>query len=80
MRVNEQLHETWSRDEMFWRQQFRIQWLKEGDSDTKFFHISIVIRRGRNRINLIKGADGSWVEGDTLIRCSFEYYFASLFN
>ncbi|KAK3183580.1 hypothetical protein Dsin_030866 [Dipteronia sinensis] len=47
------LEEMWigiMRDEQMWRQKFRIQWLKKGDKNTKFFHS---MANGRRRMNAI---------------------------
>ncbi|VVA23745.1 PREDICTED: Transposon TX1, partial [Prunus dulcis] len=35
---------------MFWLQKSRNTWLKEGDRNTKFFHLSTIIRRRRNKL------------------------------
>lgn len=35
-------------EEMLWLQKSRIEWLKSGDSNTRFFHTYTVIRRRRN--------------------------------
>lgn len=39
-------------EEIYWRQRSRLQWLKEGDGNTKFFH---AVANGRKCRNLIPG-------------------------
>ena len=41
-------------EEIFWRQKSRIQWLKEGEWNTRFFHKSTMANRAHNRISMIK--------------------------
>ena len=38
------------KEEMDWRQRFRQLWLKEGDANTRFFHL---VANGRRRMNQI---------------------------
>ncbi|CAL9020979.1 unnamed protein product [Prunus brigantina] len=40
----------------------RLKWLQEGDRNTKFFHLTTIIRRRRNRIERLKDDKGVWVE------------------
>lgn len=42
------------RSEILWKQKSRELWLKEGDKNTKFFHLSTIIRRRHNSIDAIK--------------------------
>jgi hypothetical protein len=55
-RKNEEshLHQEWEKickqEEILWRQKSRVQWLKEGEKNTKFFHRSRISRRTQNRI------------------------------
>lgn len=43
------------------RQKFKKVWLKDGDKNSKFFHTSLTVRKGRNTIHTIK--DGSnWIQ------------------
>jgi len=45
-------------EEIFWRQKSRIQWLKEGERNTRFFHKSTMANRAHNRISMIKDEGG----------------------
>eukprot|EP00253_Pinus_taeda_P028731 PITA_28731 len=40
-------------EEIFWRQKSRVQWLKEGKLNTRFFHRSTIANRKHNRISSI---------------------------
>ncbi|KAF9688550.1 hypothetical protein SADUNF_Sadunf01G0000100 [Salix dunnii] len=45
-------------EEAFYKQRSRVQWLKLGDQNTKFFHRSLMHRRSRNTINSLKDDQG----------------------
>ena len=47
-------------EEIFWRTKSRVQWLQEGDKNTKFFHAQTMKRRRRNTIRGLKEDDGIW--------------------
>lgn len=59
----------------------RINWLGEGERNTPFFHISILVRRKRNQINAIKNGVGEWIFDDreimNVIRKGFEDLFTT---
>ncbi|PRQ51592.1 putative transcription factor interactor and regulator CCHC(Zn) family [Rosa chinensis] len=44
---------------MYWQQKSRVKWLQEGDKNTKFFHLSTMIRRRRNKIEGLLDANGA---------------------
>ena len=53
----------------------------QGDHNTKFYHVSTLIRRKRNQILALKNAVGDWIheEGEIkqFIRCGFDQVFLS---
>ncbi|CAA7024087.1 unnamed protein product [Microthlaspi erraticum] len=67
-------------EELHWKQKSRVNWLKEGDHNTKFFHATTKQRRARNRITKIKRSDGSWAENEESIKHTATDYFSSLFT
>ena len=57
--VEARMVELCCREEIMWRQRARIQWLAEGDSNTKFFHKKASARKAKNHIMELQRADGS---------------------
>lgn len=47
--------------EAFWAQRSRIQWVREGGKNTKFFHRVASIRRLNNFIKGIQAPNGEWI-------------------
>ncbi|OMO50810.1 reverse transcriptase [Corchorus capsularis] len=48
-------------EETFWAQKSRVQWLQQGEKNTRFFHLSTICRRRRNRITMLRDGNGDWV-------------------
>ncbi|XP_075665040.1 uncharacterized protein LOC142634633 [Castanea sativa] len=68
------------RSEILWKKKSRELWLKEGDKNNKFFHLSTTICRRQNRIDAIKQDDGTWVTSSNQIREHFLNSFKDLFR
>jgi hypothetical protein len=66
--------------EIIWRQMSRETWLKDGDRNTQFFHLSIVIRRGRNSIDVIRADNGDWITTKADIKEFVVSKFQTLFT
>ncbi|XP_041020228.1 uncharacterized protein LOC121261886 [Juglans microcarpa x Juglans regia] len=67
------------REEIMWRQRSCVQWLKEGDQNTRYFHSKASFRKRRNVIRSFKDDGGLWYEDgqrDNLI----VDYFKNLFT
>ena len=51
-RVRREINELLDEEEIWWQQRSRVQWLGEGDRNTKYFHHRASERRKKNTINV----------------------------
>ena len=79
-KLQTELAEWLTRSEMIWRQKSRELWLKHGDKNSKFFHLSTIFQRRRNNIDSIKAENGSWISEASHIRNHFLKGFKNLFS
>ncbi|CAN1750215.1 hypothetical protein LINPERHAP1_LOCUS3970 [Linum perenne] len=79
-KVHLELEKTPWQENMLWRQKSRVQWIKEGDRNTKFFHLSTVHRRTANRIQSLTLGDGSWSFDDEEMKGFAISHFQDLFR
>eukprot|EP00253_Pinus_taeda_P025864 PITA_25864 len=56
----------------------RVQWLKEGERNTKFFHRSTIDNRAHNRISLIKDKDGNFLNSREEIEAVLVQHFSDI--
>ncbi|KAG8363667.1 hypothetical protein BUALT_Bualt19G0046300 [Buddleja alternifolia] len=74
------LNELLMREEIMWRQRAKQKWLKDGDANTRFFHLSTIIHRRYNTIHSLKNSSGSFVHSWFDIGTLFHSYFKDLFT
>lgn len=67
-------------EEQLWAAKSRIDWLTLGDSNTSYFHASVIQRRRHNRISAIKDSVGNWVFEEHLIRDYISSDFKNLLS
>jgi hypothetical protein len=58
--IERKLCELFEREAIIARQCSLVDWLKEGDQNTKYFHHKAVWRARKNKIKKLKDADGVW--------------------
>ncbi|CAA7042518.1 unnamed protein product [Microthlaspi erraticum] len=67
-------------EEIIWTQKAREKWVVHGDRNTTFFHTSTVIRRRRNRIEMLKNGDGVCVSDRNELEDMAVEYFRRLYS
>ena len=78
----EKHHQEWEnlckQEEIFWRQKYRVQWLKEGERNTRFFNRSTMANITHNRISSIKNEDGQHLQSHEEIEAVLVYHFREI--
>ncbi|XP_075665614.1 uncharacterized protein LOC142635316 [Castanea sativa] len=78
--LSKRMDELLQKQEIYWAQRSKINWLKHGDKNTKFFHAKATQRRSINYIKGIQNTQGQWVEElDEVVEVA-SAYFDKLFH
>ncbi|KAB1219839.1 hypothetical protein CJ030_MR3G009481 [Morella rubra] len=78
--LRQALIEEQRKEELLWKSKSRVTWLTSSDLNTKFFHISTIVRRRRNAIEFLKTPTGSWLNSRPEIGKLFTDSFSKLFT
>jgi hypothetical protein len=74
-KVNRQLEARKRQEGILWKQKSCIQWLKEGEHNTKFFHRTVIQRRHYNKITHLISDDGETIHShDDMETTLIDYY------
>jgi len=76
--LKEELQLVWSHEEQYWA--MRLNWLKWGDKNTKFFHATTIQRRQRNRITMLQDDNHCWVRDPTTLQEMATTFFSRLYT
>jgi hypothetical protein len=74
-KIKKEINSLLDQDDLKWRQRAKVDWLKLGDRNTKFFHACANQRRKANQIRKIKSENGSLFESHRGNRDSFRRIF-----
>ena len=78
--IDRRMDELEKREEIYWKQRSRQEWLKSGDQNTKFFHAKTKQRRERNTIGKITDFAGNEYYEEEEIAEVFVQHFDDLFR
>ena len=80
LELSKRMDKLLQKQEIFWAQRSRINWLKHGDKNTNFFHAKATQRRNKNHIRGIQNVHGQWVENlEEVVEVTLAY-FDNLFH
>jgi hypothetical protein len=78
--LKKQLEERQHQEEILWRQKSRVQWLKEGEKNTKFFHRSMIQRRHINHITKLENDQGQILMEHEAMEDKLVNYYSNLLS
>jgi Ulp1 family protease len=73
-----QLEERRKQEEILWKQKSKVQWLKEGEKNTKLFHRAMMHRRHVNRITHLEDSQGNLTREHSKIEEELLRYYQDL--
>ncbi|KAI8016081.1 Uncharacterized protein LOK49_LG05G01337 [Camellia lanceoleosa] len=74
------ISELFEREEIFWFQRARANWIKEGDRNTSFFHAKASQRQSKKRIDGLENSNGVWCSEPAQLEQIVVEYFEQLFT
>jgi hypothetical protein len=77
-KVNQHLEARKRQEEILWKQKPRIQWLKEGERNTKLFHRTVIQRRHSNNITHLILDEGETIHSHDDMETTLIDYFQNL--
>ena len=78
--LENQLNQALAIEERYWKQRSRIDWLRYGDCNTRFFHLRASARRIPNNIGGLFNEDGMWVIEKIGLEEIISNYFKKVFT
>ncbi|XP_074318276.1 uncharacterized protein LOC141655076 [Silene latifolia] len=79
-RLRRELDEVFEQEELLWYQKSRIDFIKDGDRNTSYFHISTLVRRWKNKINSLRNNEGNWTDDPEEIKSIIVQFYKTLFT
>ncbi|KAL5576320.1 hypothetical protein UlMin_018019 [Ulmus minor] len=74
------LEELHARDEIYWKQRSRMEWLAHGDRNSKKFHLKASERKRKNGIKGLFNSSGEWCTSMDDILDITSRYFQNIFS
>ena len=57
--IEDQLHELYEREDVYYKQRSRVDWLQDGDQNTKYFQNRASHRKRKNTVKALRREDGT---------------------
>ncbi|KAH7838491.1 hypothetical protein Vadar_027204 [Vaccinium darrowii] len=69
-----------AQEELLWFQKSRSQWIVMGERNTRYFHLSTIIRRRKAKISMLKDNNNVWIDDPVMIKDLVQNHFKDLFR
>jgi hypothetical protein len=79
-RLQGELNDILRKEELMWFQRSRAKWLKDGDRNTRYYHIKTVSRKRINNVIMLKNDNGQWIEDVTDLQNLATNFYKKLFS
>ena len=80
IRLKKELNVLHDKEEKMWQQRSRVQWLKNGDQNTKFFHGTTTQRKRKNFIKGLRDGNRVWQEDEEVFSAHLNDFYTNLFT
>lgn len=78
--LRQEINDLLDSEEIMWQQRSKVQWMRLGDRNTKYFHSKALQRKKENAINRIMDENGNWCETIESIADVAVSYFEKLYT
>ncbi|XP_010666673.1 uncharacterized protein LOC104883809 [Beta vulgaris subsp. vulgaris] len=79
-KLRREMDEVLNEEELLWFQKSRMEAISDGDRNTRYFHLSTLIRRRQNRIETLKDESDNWTMDDSQVKALVLKYWSELFQ
>ncbi|KAI9194009.1 hypothetical protein LWI28_002285 [Acer negundo] len=77
--LEHQLDNVLSTQERYWKQMAHIDWLRNGDRNSPFFHLKASARKACNNIAGLRNDVSNWIESKQGMEAVITHYFEQIF-
>ncbi|XP_028101054.1 uncharacterized protein LOC114300374 [Camellia sinensis] len=75
-----QFNKTLLQEEILWFQKSRVNWITQGERNTKYFHVFTITKCKRIKIDSLLYDTGNWIMEAQAIKTHIQDYFIALFQ
>ncbi|OMO58581.1 hypothetical protein COLO4_34521 [Corchorus olitorius] len=77
--LQQDYHQILLQEEVLWLQKSRLNWVQSGERNTRFFHLTTMVRRHRNLITSLMIGD-QWIVDQAMLGQHVTEFFTNLFG
>ncbi|XP_074298539.1 uncharacterized protein LOC141629436 [Silene latifolia] len=79
-KLRKELDEVLAQEEILWYQKSRLKFIKDGDRNTSYFHVTTLVRRWRNKISTLKDDSEQCQDDPSRVKQIVVEYYKTLYT